>query len=51
MKGSFREWLDFNFYPGFDISGLTDEELYRLEDEYYEDQLEEDEEDEEIWNS
>lgn len=29
---SFREWLDYNFYEGFDTSGLSDEEYYELED-------------------
>lgn len=32
---SFQEWLDFRFYPGFDASGLSDEEWYELEDEYH----------------
>ena len=31
---TFREWLDFNFYPDFDPSGLSDEEYYQLEEEY-----------------
>ena len=33
---SFREWLDKTFYPGFDASGLSDEEYYELEDAYKE---------------
>ena len=32
---TFREWLDETFYPGFDASGLSDEEYFELEDEYY----------------
>lgn len=32
---SFGEWLDETFYPGFDCSGLTDEEYWELEDAYY----------------
>lgn len=32
---TFREWLDFTFYPGFDADGLSDEEYYELEDLYY----------------
>jgi len=34
MEQTFREWLDNKFYPGFDASGLSDEEYYELEDEY-----------------
>ncbi len=33
---TFREWLDKTFYEGYDVSGLTDEEYYELEDLYYE---------------
>ena len=33
---SFREWLDENYYPGFDPSGLSDEEYWELEDMYRE---------------
>lgn len=37
-KMSFREWLDFTYYPGFyeAASGLSDEEYYELEDAYQE---------------
>lgn len=31
---SFQEWLDKTFYPGFDASGLDDDEYYELEDLY-----------------
>lgn len=31
---TFQEWLDYQFYPGFDVGGLTDEEYYELEDAY-----------------
>jgi len=31
---TFREWLDWTFWPDFDPSGLTDEEYYELEDVY-----------------
>lgn len=31
---TFREWLDRNFYEGFDIYGLSDDEYYELEDAY-----------------
>ena len=31
---TFQEWLDLNFYPGFDASGLSNEEYYELEDAY-----------------
>lgn len=44
---TFREWLDFNFYPDFDPSGLSDEEYYELEYEYYADLDELQSEDEE----
>lgn len=40
IKMTFRQWLDFKFYPGFDVDSLTDEEYFDLEDEwrsYYED--------------
>ena len=37
---SFREWVDENLYPGFDLSGLTDDEFYELEDRYYADREE-----------
>lgn len=42
---TFREWLDFTFYPGFDTGGLSDEEFYELEDVYmtYAENEEEDE--------
>jgi len=35
---SFREWLDFTYYPGFyeAASGLSDAEYYELEDAYQE---------------
>jgi len=35
-KMSFKEWLDFTFYPGFSVaaSELSDEEYYELEDAY-----------------
>lgn len=33
---TFRDWLDWKFYPDFDVSGLTDEEYYELEDAYRE---------------
>ena len=35
---SFREWLDKNYYEGFDPSGLSDEEYYELEDQFYAEQ-------------
>lgn len=37
-KMSFREWLDFTYYPGFyeAASGLSDAEYYELEDAYQE---------------
>ena len=41
-----QEWLDFNFYPGFDATGLTDEEFYELEEDYYNEMTLMDEEDE-----
>ena len=31
---TFKEWLAKEFYPGFDCSGLTDEEYWELEDLY-----------------
>lgn len=31
---SFRDWLDSEYYPGFDPSGLSDEEYFELEDQY-----------------
>ena len=31
---SFQEWLDKTYYPGFDASGLSDDEYYELEDTY-----------------
>ena len=31
---TFREWLDETYYPGFDPSGLSDEEYMDLEDRY-----------------
>lgn len=31
---TFREWLDITFYPGFDASGLNDQQYYDLEDMY-----------------
>lgn len=34
---TFREWCDANFYEDFDLSGLSDEEYYDLEDQYRED--------------
>lgn len=40
---SFREWLDRTFYPGFDVSGLTDDEYYDLEDRYNAEREDEDE--------
>lgn len=33
---SFREWLDSAYYPGFDTSGLSDDEFFELEDQYRE---------------
>lgn len=33
---SFKEWLNWTYYEGFDPSGLSDEEYYELEDEYQE---------------
>ena len=33
-KLTFREWLDKNFYPGFDVCSLSDEEYYELEDKW-----------------
>lgn len=35
-KMTFNEWLDFTRYEGFSeqVSGLSDEEYYELEDEY-----------------
>lgn len=36
-KMSFKEWLDFTYYPGFSEAasgGLSDEEYYELEDAY-----------------
>ena len=47
---TFREWLDFNFYPDFDASGLSDEEFYELEEDYQNEMDLMDEEDEQ-WNS
>lgn len=47
---TFREWLDFNFYPDFDPSGLSDEEFYEMEEDYQNEMNLMDEEDEE-WNS
>ena len=29
---SFEEWLNREYYEGFDPSGLSDEEYYELED-------------------
>ena len=34
-KLSFQEWLDWEYYEGFDPSGLSDDEYYELEDAYY----------------
>ena len=34
---SFREWLDKNYYEGFDPSSLSDEEYYELEEMYQND--------------
>lgn len=31
---TFREWLDITFYPGFDASGLNDQQYWDLEDLY-----------------
>ena len=31
---TFREWLDFTYYPDFDPSGLSDEEFYECEEDY-----------------
>jgi hypothetical protein len=31
---TFREWLDITFYPGFDASGLDDQQYWDLEDLY-----------------
>ena len=44
---TFREWLDFNFYPDFDPSGLSDEEFYEMEEDYQNEMNLMDEEDEE----
>ena len=33
---NFREWLDFTYYVGFDVSGLSDEQFWALEDDYNE---------------
>lgn len=33
-KLTFREWLDFKFYKGFDVTGLSDEEYMDLEDQW-----------------
>ncbi len=33
---TFREWLNYYYYEGFDPSGLSDEEYYELEDAYNE---------------
>lgn len=33
---TFEEWLAYYYYEGFDVSGLTDEEYYELEDLYAE---------------
>ena len=35
---SFQEWLDKTYYEGFDLSGLSDEEYYELEDQFYAEQ-------------
>ena len=37
---SFHEWLDKTYYEGFDPSGLSDEEYYELEDQFYAEQEE-----------
>lgn len=34
---TFQEWLDKQYYEGFDASGLSDEEYYELEDAYRKD--------------
>ena len=44
---TFREWLDFNFYPEFEPSGLSDEEFYEMEEDYMNEMNLMDEEDEE----
>lgn len=31
---TFREWLDAQYWPGFPVNDLTDEEYYELEDIY-----------------
>ena len=38
---TFLEWCEITFYPGFDPSGLTDDEYYELEDLYNEYEAEE----------
>ena len=35
-----QEWLDKTYYEGFDPSGLSDEEYYELEDQFYAEQEE-----------
>ena len=32
---SFRAWLDFNFWPGFDADGLSEDEYSELLYAYY----------------
>lgn len=36
MIPTFKEWVENLYYPGFDLSGLTDEEYWELEDQYRE---------------
>ena len=31
---SFREWVDYYYWKGFDVDSLSDEEYYALEDEW-----------------
>ena len=38
---TFRDWLDTTYYPGFDPSGLSDDEYWELEDRYYADKEDE----------
>lgn len=33
---TFKEWLEYQYYEGFDPSGLTDIEFAELEDDYRE---------------
>lgn len=33
---TFKEWLEYQYYEGFDPSGLTDTEFAELEDDYRE---------------